>query len=117
MSSARATVNNRRACVVGVLSRLYRPTKGWSSDFQTLFELLVEFSVSFRVIVVEQKLDAHSSQPLSTFADAEGRRYRLRAGRPASAQARDNCTSPSTSTRPTASQVAVGIKVWYDHVA
>jgi len=84
--------------------------------FRRFSSLPVEFSVSFRVIVVEQKLDAHSSQPLSTFADGEGRRYRLRAGRPASAQARDNCTSPSTSTRPTASQVALGIKVWYDHV-
>ena len=38
--------------------------------------MLVEFSVSFRVIVVEQMLDAHSSQPLSTFTDGEGRRYR-----------------------------------------
>ena len=79
--------------------------------------LLVEFSVSFRVIVVEQMLDAHSSQPLSTFADGEGRRYRLRTGRPASAQARYNCPSPSISTRPTTSQeVAVGIQAWYDHV-
>ena len=55
--------------------------------------LLVEFSVAFGLIVVEQMLDAHSSQHLSTFGD--GRRYRLRTGRLASAQATD-CPSPST---------------------
>jgi len=116
MSSVRATVNNRRASVVGVIRGFIAQQKVGLQIIKRFSSLLVEFSVSFRAIVVEQMLDAHSSQPLSTFADGEGRRYRLRTGRLASAQATDNCTSPSTSTRPTASQLAVGIQAWYDHV-